>query len=158
MNAVRSFFLLTVKTCTCQCAICRKVSGALISHDIILKPQQLSDLASASTYREYQSSEGTTRSFCSNCSSGLTWEIDFVPDMIIVFLGTIDEEFLLGKKVPGSDIETPMGVTFKREGGLTKDLTLMQMGHLFWQNAISGVTDHDIGSGPKFPQSFPQEF
>ena len=97
------------------------------------------------------------RSFCSQCGSGLTWKIDFVPDMLVLFIGTIDEEYLLGKKVDGSEEETDLGLKFKREGGLHKDLCSMKMGHLFQNNVIPGVTDHDIGEGPKFMQSFPQE-
>lgn len=148
---------LTSQTCSCQCSICRKFSGSLISHDIILKPHQLSDITKAPTYSEYQSSEGGFRSFCSNCGSGLTWRISFVPDMIIVFLGTIDEQFLIGNKIEGSEEQTENGLIVKRDGGLCKDLTGMNMGHLYWNNRIPNVTDQDSLNGPKFPQSFPME-
>lgn len=137
--------------------ICRKFSGSLISHDLVLKPHQLSDITKAPTYKEYQSSEGGFRSFCSNCGSGLTWKLAFVPDMIIVFLGTIDEEYLMGKKVVGSDEQTEMGPAFKREDGLCKELTSMNMGHIFWNNRIPGVTDQGSLPGPKFLGTFPME-
>ena len=122
----------------------------------MLKPHQLSDLTKAPTYTEYRSSEAATRSFCSRCGSGLTCVIDYVPDMVVVVLGTIDEEYLLGKKVEGSEEETATGMKFRREGGFSKELCSMQ-GHLFWNNVIPGVTDHDVGEAPKFMQSFPQE-
>jgi hypothetical protein len=77
--------------------------------------------------------------------------------MVVVFLGTVDEEYLVGNKVEGSEEESELGLVFKRDGGLSKDLCSMKMGHLFWNNAIPGVTDHDVGEGMKFPQSFPQE-
>jgi len=77
-------------------------------------------------------------------------------DMLAVFTGTIDDEYLLGKKVAGSEQQTEMGIKFEREGGLYKELCTPSMGHLFWNNVIPGVTDHDTG-GPKFMQSFPQE-
>lgn len=77
--------------------------------------------------------------------------------MVIVFLGTIDEEFLMGKKIDGSDEQTEMGLTFKRDGGLCKELTSMNMGHIFWNNKIPGVTDQDSLPGPKFNGSFPME-
>ncbi len=44
--------------------------------------------------------------------------MDFVPDMLVLFMGTIDEEHLIGKKVDGSEEETELGIKFKREGGL----------------------------------------
>jgi hypothetical protein len=148
---------LTYQSCTCQCNLCRKFTGALISHDVIIKPEQISDISKASTYKEYRSSEAAVRTFCSNCGSGLTWKIDYVPDMVVLFMGTIDEEFLIGKKVEGSEKETPLGVEFKRDGGLSKELASMNLGHLFWNNAIPGVSDHVVGEGALFPQSFPQE-
>lgn len=77
--------------------------------------------------------------------------------MLVLFMGTIDEEYLVGKKIDGSEQETELGVKFKMDGGLSKDLTTMKMGHLFWNNAIPGITDHIVGEGPMFPQSFPQE-
>lgn len=128
----------------------------MISHDLMLKPQQLSDITNAPSYKEYESSEGGFRSFCSNCGSGLTWKLAFVPDMIIVFLGTIDDEHLMGKRVEGSEQRTETGVEFKREGGFCKELTTMNMGHIFWNNRVPKVTDHDM-AGPKFMGSFPME-
>ena len=128
----------------------------MISHDLILKPQQLSDITKAPSYKEYESSEGGFRSFCSNCGSGLTWKLAFVPDMVIVFLGTIDDEHLMGRKVEGSEHQTEMGIEFKREGGFCTELTAMNMGHIFWNNRIPSVTDQDM-AGPKFMGSFPME-
>ncbi len=83
--------------------------------------------------------------------------MDFVPDMVVLFLGTVDEEYLVGKKVDGSEQETELGLKFKRDGGLAKDLCSMKMGHLFWNNVIPGITDSVVGEEPTFPQSFPQE-
>lgn len=76
--------------------------------------------------------------------------------MVVLFMGTVDEEFLMGKKVDGSEEHTEMGLKFERQGGLSEHLCNMKMGNLFWNNIIPGVTDHDVG-GPKFMQSFPQE-
>jgi hypothetical protein len=76
--------------------------------------------------------------------------------MLAIFTGTIDEEPLLGKKVEGSEQQTDLGIKFDREGGLWKELCTPSMGHLFWNNIIPGITDHETG-GTKFLQSFPQE-
>jgi hypothetical protein len=77
-------------------------------------------------------------------------------DMLVLFTGTIDEEYLLGKKVKGSEQQTDLGIKFEWEGGFYKELTTTNMGHLFWNNVVPGVTDHEA-EGPKFLQSFPQE-
>ncbi|RVX74117.1 hypothetical protein B0A52_01949 [Exophiala mesophila] len=142
---------------TCQCTMCRKFTGALISHDLLVHPSQLvEDVTKSPTYKEYQSSESAIRSFCSECGSGLSWRVKGMDDFIVIFLGTVDEEFLIGTKVNGTEETTDMGVKFQREGGLWKDLCNPNMGSLFWNNAIPGVTDHDMGE-TKFLQSFPQE-
>lgn len=77
--------------------------------------------------------------------------------MIIVFLGTIDEEHLMGTKLQGSEEQTEMGPSFKREGGFCKELTRMNMGHIFWNNRIPGVTDQESLAGPKFLGTFPMD-
>lgn len=76
--------------------------------------------------------------------------------MMVVMMGSLDEEYLIGKKVDGTEQETELGVKFDRTGGLYKELCVPTMGNLFWNNAVPGITDHDIG-GTKFLQSFPQE-
>lgn len=77
-------------------------------------------------------------------------------DFVVIFLGTIDEEYLIGRKVDGTEKNTELGVKFQREGGLAKELCNPNMGNLFWNNSIPGVTDHVVG-GTNFMQSFPQE-
>ncbi|OAG42921.1 hypothetical protein AYO21_02872 [Fonsecaea monophora] len=137
--------------------MCRKWTGALVSHDLLIHPSQLvGDITKCTTYKEYQSSETAVRSFCSQCGSGLTWRIIGVDDMIVIMTGTLDEETLIGKKVEGSEQSTELGIKFDRQGGLYKELCMPIMGNLFWNNVIPGVTDHDVG-GTKFLQSFPQE-
>jgi len=142
---------------TCQCTMCRKFTGALLSFDLLIHPSQLTDdITKSSTYKEFKSSEAATRSFCSSCGSSLAWRIDGMDDMMVIFLGTIDEEFLIGNKIKGTEQETGLGVRFDRQGGFSKGLCKPNMGNLFWNNAIAGITDHDLG-GTKFLQSFPQQ-
>src|SRR5882757_477084 len=105
--------------------MCRKWTGALISHDLLIHPSQLvDDITKSPTYREYKSSEAAIRSFCSNCGSGLTWRIIGMDDVMVFMMGTLDEEFLIGKKVEGTEQETELGVKFEREGGLHKELCI----------------------------------
>lgn len=76
-----------------------------------------------------------------------------MPDDVILFVGTIDETFLMGKVREDTVKENEHGKEFEREGGLAKELTdASSAGNLYWQNAVPGVTDHL--AGPKFLQHF----
>lgn len=76
-----------------------------------------------------------------------------MPDDMVVFVGTIDEEFLMGKVLEETVKEDEHGKKFERGHGLAKELTdASSAGNVYWQNAIAGVTDHL--AGPKFLQHF----
>lgn len=134
--------------------MCRKWTGCLVSHDLIVKKSQLTpDLTSFATFTQYESSPGTRRAFCSKCGGGVAWFNDYIPDDVIIFVGTIDEEHLLGQVIESSIKEDEHGSTFNREGGHAKILTdSSTAGNLYWHNAIPGLTDHF--TGPKFLQHF----
>lgn len=76
-----------------------------------------------------------------------------MPDDVIIFVGTIDEEFLMGKEITDTIKETEYGKEFKRSPAQGKVFTdSSSAGNLFWQNAIPGITDGL--PGPKFLQHF----
>jgi len=104
------------------------------------------------TYSEYKHTEKTTRSFCSKCGSGLTWRSTDQPDLLILMSGSIDEDYLVGTKIPDSEKKTKYGSEFKREGGWGKEITQPNLGNMYWENIIPAMTDHDLG-GPKFLQT-----
>jgi len=145
---------LILQVATCQCSMCRKWTGSLFSTDLIIKRTQLSPgLSTFDTFTEYQSSPGTKRGFCSKCGSSLAWFTDEMPEDMVIFVGTIDEEFLLGKVLEETVKEDKHGKKFERQGGLARELTdASSAGNLYWQNAVPGVTDHL--AGPKFLQHF----
>lgn len=134
--------------------MCRKWTGCLVSHDLIVKKSQVTPLfESFSTFTLYDSSPGTQRAFCSKCGGGVAWFNEYIPEDVIIFVGTIDEEYLLGKPIENTIKEDEHGSTFEREGGLAKVLTdSSTAGNLYWHDAIPGKTDHF--DGPKFLQHF----
>lgn len=74
-----------------------------------------------------------------------------MPDKFILFNGTIDESFLNGPKIPGSEHKTVYGREFQRGPAYGETLARQNLGNLYWQNKIPGITDCDIG-GPKYLQ------
>ena len=76
-----------------------------------------------------------------------------MPGSVIIFVGTIDEEFLLGNVEEDTKKETSYGTHFRRGTAYGKALTdVSAAGNIYWQNVIPGATDHL--RGPKFLQTF----
>ena len=94
------------------------------------------------TYKTYNSSPGVRRMFCSNCGSALFF-LDG-SDETEIWIGSIDEEFLVGKKVPGSEKQTEKGVEVERAGGFGPILAKATK-HNWMENAILGITDEMDG-------------
>ena len=74
-----------------------------------------------------------------------------MPDMVILMSGTLDEKWLMGERVEGSEKKTSKGTEFQWSGGLAKELCTPEQ-NLFWENAIPGFTDDPFG-GKMFLQS-----
>lgn len=102
-------------------------------------------LSSTPTFKSYESSSKARRSFCGNCGSSLAFNYKDKPEQTEIYLGTIDEDTLCGKKVEGSG---------KRVGGVGLDLATPD-DHMYMENAIPGLTD-GVGNyldGKKYPRS-----
>ncbi|KAL1592648.1 hypothetical protein SLS60_011064 [Paraconiothyrium brasiliense] len=130
-------------TSNCQCTQCRKWTTTLVSHALLLELSQVHSLTDSPTYTEFQSSDIAARSFCSKCGGGLAWKSEkMMPGKIILFTGTIDEEWIMGKRKEGKETET--GKEVEWEGGYGEVLCKPQVS-LFWEKAIKGITDFDMG-------------
>ncbi|KAL8924637.1 MAG: hypothetical protein Q9208_003952 [Pyrenodesmia sp. 3 TL-2023] len=139
----------------CQCTQCRKATGSLIPYLITIKPSQLrwknpsptSKLQASDPYKEFSSSKGVYRGFCSACGTAFTWRSDQTADEIEVLIGTIDEEWLIGDRTAkvSSESLTEPGVFEKvlgaEEGALGREICSPRAGHMYMRNAIKGVTD-----------------
>ncbi|KAL8764318.1 MAG: hypothetical protein Q9184_000023 [Pyrenodesmia sp. 2 TL-2023] len=139
----------------CQCTQCRKATGSLIPHLITIKPSQLrwtnpspsSNLKASEPYKEFSSSKGVYRGFCSACGTAFTWRTDETADEIEILIGTIDEKWLIGNRTEkvSSESLTEPGVFEKvlsaEEGALGREICSPRAGHMFMRNAIKGATD-----------------
>lgn len=122
--------------------MCRKFTASIYPHILGLSTAQLSPRFSTfDTFSEYRSSETCLRGFCSTCGSSLTFRNEKEPDRIHLFLGTVDEEALVGEKVANSGQETECGVVWERRGGVGAALAMPNSGQLYWENSIPGVSD-----------------
>ncbi|KAF9892612.1 hypothetical protein FE257_001014 [Aspergillus nanangensis] len=134
----------------CQCTMCRKFTASLFPQMLVLHPSQISPpLSSFPTYQEYESSPRRYRGSCGKCSSPLTWRSEEKPHSFDLFLGTIDEKWLVGERVEGTERNTPHGVTVERQGGLSRELCIPPADNCYYENTIPGVADM-LPGGQKF--------
>jgi hypothetical protein len=62
------------------------------------------------------------------------------PDIVEISLGAFDEDVLCGKRDEEKAWEDKYGRHVPRTGGVGKELCYPQY-HIYWENAIPGVTD-----------------
>lgn len=109
----------------------------------------------AAPFKEFSSSAHGRRGFCTECGSALTWRDERNVEEVELFVGTVDEVFLIGDRT--SRVESHslawqgkwIGVLRREdEDGRTslgKDLCMPKGGNFFFRNAVDGVTDHNLG-------------
>ena len=83
----------------CHCTSCRKASGASHGANAGLQRNNFNLSDPQSLLREYESSPGKFRTFCSNCGSPLYAYLSKTSDLIRVRLGTLDSVFAKHAKV-----------------------------------------------------------
>jgi hypothetical protein len=122
--------------------MCRKWTSSLFPQFIVVLPSQITPpLSSSLTYREFESSPKRFRGFCSKCGSPLIWRSEDNTATWDLYLGTIDEKWLVGEKVPGSEKKTEFGIRYDRTGGVGKIVGTPNQYQYWCENAIEGVTD-----------------
>ncbi|KAJ7592620.1 Mss4-like protein [Mycena floridula] len=81
----------------CQCTMCRKAGGTLVTHFLPIDPSQITWQGTPKVYET--SKPGIFRDFCPDCGSTLTWrskDAPSQPDVYQITCGTLDEEVLMG--------------------------------------------------------------
>lgn len=73
----------------CHCSICRRASGAPGVSWMMFPTDQL-EFTKGSPNR-YASSKEATRGFCGHCGTALTFESEFMPGLVDVTVGSLDE-------------------------------------------------------------------
>lgn len=125
----------------CLCTQCRKQSGALAVHFHTVPLHSFAWTSAAPS--NYEVVPGNHRWFCGACGSFLGWQGDAAAGEphIEVCAGTVDEEFLVGRK--GADGEVV-------RGSGCGELLCHAEGHLIWaQNEVGGATS-GIGGGKRY--------
>ena len=121
--------------------MCRKHSGSILPQNCGFPVENVTPpLDSNPTFKRYESSPGAFRGFCSTCGSALTFNERSSPEIIEINVGAFDEDVICGKKDEDNAWEDKHGRHVPRVGGVGKELVYPKY-HLYWENAIPGVTD-----------------
>ena len=97
----------------CHCSNCQKASGTAHSTNAGIDKSSFKLEDENQYLKEYESSPGTKRFFCSNCGSPIYTLKDKTPDLVRIRLGTLDTSFNKKAKVH----------TFVGEKALWHDIT-----------------------------------
>lgn len=90
----------------CHCSRCRKASGAAFGSNADVRSRYWNVVAGAERIREFDSSPGVKRAFCSRCGSPLYARMDAWPGLRRVRLGGLDGD-------PGSRPQAHLHVASK---------------------------------------------
>ena len=74
----------------CHCSQCRKSSGTAFATNSQADKSHFNIVAGKDYIKEYESSPGKFRAFCSNCGSPVYSRRESVPDKLRIRLGTLD--------------------------------------------------------------------
>ncbi len=77
----------------CHCSMCRKFHGSAFATFGEAKTENFHWLEGESLLKSYVGQNNTTRQFCQNCGSSLTFEVADGDDSVVEFaLGTLDSD------------------------------------------------------------------
>lgn len=74
----------------CHCSQCRKANGSAFAAIARVRTKYLRWLSGKDTVREYESSPGKLRAFCSHCGSPMYSRRTNDPDAVLIRLGSLD--------------------------------------------------------------------
>ena len=77
----------------CHCTSCRKASGSAHSANAGVDRSSFRLVSGADTLREYESSPGKLRAFCSRCGSPIYAYLTASADVLRIRLGSLDTPF-----------------------------------------------------------------
>ena len=76
----------------CHCSMCRKSHGAAFATDAFVMREDFRWSQGEADLARYESSPGTYRCFCRLCGSRLAMEPRELPQALVVYLGTLDDD------------------------------------------------------------------
>src|SRR5579859_7081024 len=74
----------------CHCSMCRHANGSSFATNASVRNEEFRIVAGRELIKEYESSPGNLRAFCSNCGSSVYGTVGEVPSIRRVRLGTLD--------------------------------------------------------------------
>ena len=77
----------------CHCKSCRKASGTAYATNAPVDRAHFHLVGDGGTMREYESSPGKFRAFCSRCGSPIYAYVAATPDILRIRLGALDTPF-----------------------------------------------------------------
>jgi hypothetical protein len=80
------------ETRLCYCTLCRRANGSAFSANVAVPVERYRLLAGHDHIREYESSPGAFRAFCSQCGSPVHARVSRDPAHIRIRLGTLAKE------------------------------------------------------------------
>jgi hypothetical protein len=76
----------------CHCSQCRKASGSAFAANADVRRKYWRFEAGEELIREFESSPGKLRAFCSRCGSPVYSRVEGVPDVLRIRLGLLNED------------------------------------------------------------------
>jgi hypothetical protein len=76
----------------CHCSQCRKASGSAFAANAPVRRKYHSFTRGEGSIREFESSPGKFRAFCSHCGSPLYSRLEAEPETLRIRLGTLDQD------------------------------------------------------------------
>lgn len=76
----------------CHCRTCRKIHGTVYDSSAVVARHGFRVVEGEQSIREYSSSPGKRRCFCTNCGSPIYAYLLDEPNTVLLRLGTLDQE------------------------------------------------------------------
>ena len=76
----------------CHCSFCRRASGSAFASNATISAASFKLRSGKSLLREYESTPGKLRSFCSNCGSPIYARVPALPDILRIRVGTLTSD------------------------------------------------------------------
>jgi hypothetical protein len=76
----------------CHCSYCRRASGSAFAANATISAAAFALRSGDALLREYESTPGKFRSFCSNCGSPIYARVPAVPEILRIRVGTLSSD------------------------------------------------------------------
>ncbi|KAF9774030.1 hypothetical protein IL306_008029 [Fusarium sp. DS 682] len=127
--------------------MCRKWTSSLVAQFLVISPKQISPAFSTfPSFQEYMSSPGRFRGFCGRCGTSIAWRsADYTP-IFDLYLGTLDEEYLVGDSAVTKILATPNGTQYWLQNAIHGVTDKLEGGKVYLQEGPDGLRDEDAFS------------